>query len=127
MINWDDYKNFTEDEFKCHCGCGEAPMDQAFMGNLQVIRNVAGFPLKINSGYRCPTYNAKVSSSTGLTGPHTTGHAADIGVDRQEAHKVLQIAMAVGMMGIGLQQKGDGRFIHLDDLEVGLRPTVWTY
>ena len=23
-INWDAYPNFTEDEFRCKCGCGRA-------------------------------------------------------------------------------------------------------
>jgi hypothetical protein len=36
------------------------------------------------------------------------------------------IAMEAGFTGIGVQQKGTGRFLHLDTLEGDLRPTVWS-
>ena len=125
-IDWTLYKNFREGEFRCKCGCGSALMRPDFMENLQLLRNIVGFQLTINSGYRCPAHNDKVSS-TGLTGPHTTGLAVDIGVNRRDAHKVLQTAFSMGFRGIGVKQKGTGRFIHLDMIEVGLRPTVWSY
>lgn len=126
MINWADYPNFSEEEFRCKCGCAKASMDKQFIDDLQVLRNIVGFPLPINSGYRCPEHNNAVSG-TGYSGPHTTGKAADLGVDRQKAHKVLQTALSMGFAGIGVAQKGSGRFIHLDTLDEGLRPTVWSY
>jgi zinc D-Ala-D-Ala carboxypeptidase len=36
------------------------------------------------------------------------------------------MALEAGFTGIGVQQKGTGRFLHLDTLE-NLRPTVWSY
>lgn len=124
MTDWNKYPNFTPEEFCCKCGCGQVLMDDDFMRDLQVLRDIVGFALRINSGYRCPEHNNAVSG-TGLTGPHTTGAAADIGVDRQNAHKVLQTAFSMGFKGVGVAQKGSGRFIHLDSSRD--KPTVWSY
>lgn len=99
------------------------------MKELDDLRHRYGKPLVVSSGYRCPDHNVKVSS-TGRTGPHTTGHAADLLVDRGDAFRLLKIALAMRFTGIGFQQKGVGRFIHLDDLPnlIGQpRPTIWTY
>lgn len=119
---------FTEAEFACK-HCGQNRMDLAFLGMVDELRHRCGFPLPVTSGYRCPTHNAAVSS-TGAAGPHTTGRAVDIGVSRHRAHDVLRHAMAMGFTGIGVQQKGASRFIHLDMLrepEHAPRPSVWSY
>lgn len=96
-----------------------------FLDRVQRLRNKCGFPLGVTSWYRSPAYNAKVSS-TGTNGPHTTGRAVDLNVSRKNAYIVLKCAFEIGFTGIGVNQKGDGRFIHLDDLEDG-RPTCWSY
>lgn len=119
--------HFSDAEVSCKCGCGMLPA-QDFMDKIEMLRLAVGFPLPVTSGARCPEYNAKVSI-TGANGPHTTGRAIDLGVARAQAHAVLKAAMALGFSGIGLQQKGSGRFIHLDDLSGPdwPRPNVWTY
>lgn len=84
--------------------------------------------MPVNSGARCPAYNNKVSG-TGLTGPHTKG-AIDVGVRGDQALTVVRIALEEGFTGIGVSQKGDKRFIHLDDLPNAPgqpRPTIWSY
>ena len=81
--------------------------------------------MKITSGYRCPKHPIEAKKAT--PGAHSTGLACDIGVSGSEAHQVLSLAMELGFTGIGVQQKGTGRFIHVD-LTVGQnRPTVWSY
>jgi len=55
---------------------------------------------------------------------HSTGLAADIGVSGSEAIQVLRLAFDAGFNGIGVQQKGSGRFIHVDLRDT---PTVWSY
>tara|TARA_R100001082_G_scaffold31283_1_gene15896 strand:- start:1160 stop:1561 length:402 start_codon:yes stop_codon:yes gene_type:complete len=123
--------NFTPDEFACQCGCGRADMDATFMKKLQMVRDEFG-PMQISSGYRCAEHNAKVSS-TGETGPHTTGKAADIRCSGHSAHRLLMLAAKNLFPGIGVSQRGlnASRFIHLDQLEPGdsngARPWVWTY
>ena len=125
----DTWTNFSFDEFKCK-HCGENKMDPRFIDKLQALRDRVGLPLVISSGYRCPEHNNNVST-TGPNGPHTTGRACDIAVSRQAAYMVLVEAIKLGSFtGIGVNQKGGGRFLHLDDLkepEHAPRPTVWSY
>lgn len=99
-----------------------------FMLKVEKLRLLAGFPMPVNSAARCAKHNASVSS-TGENGPHTTGRAIDIGVSRENAYKLIQMAIGFGFTGIGVSQKGASRFIHLDDLESPKypRPNVWSY
>ena len=117
--------HFTTEELMCKCGCGMLP-HQSFMDKVEALRVKVGFPLPVSSAARCAKHNALVSN-TGSTGPHTTGRAIDLRVDRKNAYIVLKTALEMGCFtGIGIQQKGGGRFIHLDDLTEG-RPTIWSY
>ena len=122
------WPNFRADEFRCRCGCGAARMRRETLHSLQVLRTALGKPLAVTSGYRCPAHNAAVSS-TGRTGPHTTGQAVDIAAAFSFALDLAVTARRLGFTGIGLKQHGPhaARFVHLDDLDGGSRPTVWTY
>jgi uncharacterized protein YcbK (DUF882 family) len=126
------FRHFTREEFACHgtdCCGGDNKIEDSFVELLDELREQCGFKLPVTSGYRCPIHNQRVSS-TGANGPHTTGRAADLGVSRQRAHRVLELALKMGFTGIGLNQKGEGRFVHLDDLPDAPRqprPTTWTY
>lgn len=123
-------KNFSWDELRCKCGCATMKIPHAEIHRLQELRDTMGHALKINSAYRCPKHNAKVSS-TGENGPHTKG-AFDIGVAGDEALRLIAAARKVGFTGIGVSQKGPHgrRFIHVDALpnEPGQpRPWLWSY
>lgn len=134
MITWDMIRHFDPKEFACRCDtCGSDghEMDMNFVYALDQLRERSGRPMRITSGYRCPAYNASIST-TGHDGPHTTGRAADVGVSGEPAFNLVQQCSLGGWMrGIGINQKGphDKRFIHLDDLEGPdhPRPRVWTY
>lgn len=122
------WRYFSLDEFRCK-HCLQNLIDHVFVTELDDLRHHLGFPLVISSGYRCPDYNAKVST-TGRTGPHTTGRAVDIAVSHTRAYDVLQAAMMMKFTGIGINQKGSSRFIHIDNLPNAPgqpRPTVWSY
>lgn len=97
------------------------------MAVLDKIRSEIGFPMIITSGYRCPKHNEEVSS-TGRTGPHTTGLAVDVKVSGENAYRLIESALRHGISGIGISQNGDWgkRFIHLDMLEDN-RPRIWSY
>ncbi len=110
---------------------------QLAQDTLEALRVEFGVPMIISSGYRCPAHNQAVSS-TGADGPHTIFAEANITVDVKEfgtdAYELIEIAIAFGFTGIGLNQKGPfaERFIHLDRLDSNLaaaraRPNVWTY
>jgi zinc D-Ala-D-Ala carboxypeptidase len=120
--------HFSRAELACRCNCGMLP-DQDFMEKVETLRVVYGKPLRVTSAARCPDHNSNVSGS-GRTGPHTTGRAIDFGVDRGDAYRLASLAFASGFTGIGFQQKGNGRFLHVDDLLNAPgqpRPTIWTY
>lgn len=118
-------KYFSLSETECKCGCG-FDLTDAFKADCDALREEFGAPLSMTSGARCGSYNQKVSE-TGPKGPHTTGGAADFSIRGSDAHKLLGIAHRQGFTGIGLKQKGDGRFMHLDKLTAPPRPNVWTY
>jgi uncharacterized protein YcbK (DUF882 family) len=100
-------------------------MKPEFMAKLQQLRTLYGAPMKVTSGYRCPQH--PIEAKKAAPGAHASGLACDIGVQGAEAHRLLRIALEAGFTGIGVQQKGTGRFLHLDTLESDLRPTVWSY
>lgn len=125
-------RHFSLAEFACKgVGCcgRSSKMDQWFLQELDELRSRYGKPLIVSSGYRCPVHNSRVSS-TGKAGPHTTGRAADFAVDRGNALALLRVAIDMGFTGIGVQQKGGGRFLHLDNLPNAPgqpRPSIWSY
>lgn len=119
--------HFKHVELRCRC-CGENRIDEGFLAFLEAVRVECGFPFVLSSAYRCPTHNARVSS-TGVDGPHTVG-AADVKVFGHQAHRVIEVGAKLGARGIGVSQKGpqERRFLHLDILDRGgPRPWVWSY
>lgn len=122
MIDWSVYKNFSAAEFSCRCGCGRNDMNPNFLGRLQALRMVYGKPMHITSGYRCP--NHPVEKAKTSPGTHSMGIAADIGVSGAEALTLLRLALEANFTGIGVQQKGNGRFIHLDIRD---QAAIWSY
>ena len=116
---------FSESELKCK-HCKEYHFNDSTLVRLNRLRSMYGKPVHINSGYRCAEYNTKM----GYTQTHATGQAVDVRASRKEAYKILKIAMMMGFTGIGVKQKGEDRFLHLDDLnevEGRPRPIIWSY
>lgn len=138
--DWDEYPNFARWEFECSCGCGRADMDPDFVAKLQELRDALGQPLSVNSGYRCPEYNASVSH-TGENGPHVLGVASDLSAHGAFAARLLRAALPLGFTGFGINQKlgtpYNHRYVHLDMLPVddpdnddednAPRPWLWSY
>ena len=121
--NWDRYPNFGRDEFACQ-HCGDEEMNAEFMDALQELRTAFGKPLTITSGYRCPSH--PIEARKAKPGSHASGCAADIAVSRGDAVQLLRLALDGRFTGFGVQQKGGGRFIHLDSLTTN-RPMIWSY
>lgn len=116
---------FSPEELRCPC-CNTYHFVSFTLDKLNELRRTLGFPLPVTSGYRCKKYNEE----KGYTQTHSTGQAVDIACSHKQAYEILKHAPAVGFTGIGIKQKGDGRFIHLDDLEAGEkrpRPHIWSY
>ncbi len=118
---------FSEKELSCPC-CGVNGFKKETLKKLNLLREACGFPITLNSAYRCEAYN----TLKGYTQTHATGQAVDPGVSHKQAFKLLELAPKFGFTGIGFRQKGSvsGRFMHLDDLpEIPGRPRphVWSY
>jgi zinc D-Ala-D-Ala carboxypeptidase len=127
MMDWNTSTYFSMHEFKCS-HTGQCDMNPEFIEKLNGLRLAFGKPMKITSGYRHVSHPIERKKQT--PGAHTTGQAADIAVSREDAFHLLSLALTKGFTGIGIQQKGSGRFIHLDTLENSKdrpRPTVWSY
>jgi len=115
--------NFSLEEFKCSC-CGLVDINSDLLDLLQTAREVVG-PLQITSAYRCPEHNNNVSS-TGLSGPHTTGKSVDIHISNSQHRKKLIDYFTSKVTGLGIAKS----FIHIDILtsdEVPHRPNCWIY
>lgn len=127
-VTWSKYAPyFSESEFKCR-HTGKCLMEPEFMDRLFHLRLTFGKPMIISSGYRDKTHPVEARKST--SGSHTTGRACDIAIQGADAVRLVQLAIQLGFTGIGVQQKGAGRFIHLDDCTVEhklVRPTIWSY
>mgnify|MGYP003140329232 FL=1 len=117
------WKNFKFDEFKCSC-CGRVDINSDLLDLLQTARDTLG-PLTITSAYRCPNHNDSVSS-TGMSGPHTTGKAVDIHVSNSQHRKQLIDYFTNKVSGLGIAKT----FIHIDIIssdELAHRPNAWIY
>ena len=123
-MRWENYSNFSEKEFACTF-TGRCFMNEYFMDKLQELRTAYGRPLIITSGFRDPKH--PVEDAKSKPGVHTRGLAVDIACDGQEAYKILKLAINLGFKGIGIRQKGKGRFLHLDTYEQDPRPNIWSY
>lgn len=127
------FQYFAPSELECRCGCGlgEDDMDALFMRRIVELRKKCDFPFVVTSAVRCPEHNQKVSS-TGLQGPHVSGHAIDVALYGERAFKVMGLASQYGMTGVGVHQTGPRgqRFLHLDDLPNAQgqpREWAWSY
>ena len=124
----DKWPNFSFEEMACQ-ETGECEIVKITMDRLQDLRNELGQPLTITSGYRSPRHS--IEAAKAAPGTHSMGRAVDIACAGVVALEILREALAVGFTGIGVKQKGEHRFLHLDDLKLGEhtapRPAIWSY
>lgn len=92
---------------------------------MDSIRAMAGFPFVVTSAYRCPDHPIEAKKSA--PGAHTTGKAIDIAVKGHRALRLIELAQQAGIQRIGVNQKGNGRFIHLDVCDDRPSPAIWSY
>lgn len=105
-----DTKNFKASEFACPC-CGRNEIKGELMEALQQLRNYLGYPIIINSGYRCKRHNAKVGGVS--NSQHLYGIAADIYVAEISTAELSRAANEIKAFrngGIGTY----GTWVHVD-------------
>lgn len=120
------WKYFSEQEMSCS-HTGKCEMNPEFMAKLEDLREFYGKPMVITSAYRDPSH--PIEASKKRRGAHAYGRAVDVAVRGSEAHEFLKAVLAHGeFKRIGIQQKGDGRFIHLDNMiDAEGFPSPWIY
>ncbi len=127
-VNWNLYRNFVENEFRCK-HTGRCEMSADFMDRLQALRTEYGRPMIISSGYRHVSHPIEMQKPR--PGAHTFGRAADVLVSHADSVRLFKLAVEHGFTGFGVAQKaGSTRFLHLDDMEPSAtrpRPTLWSY
>lgn len=111
-------QNFNLIEFACKDGT-QVPQKyicnvQELAHNLQVLRDEVGEPVKLNSGYRTPSYNKKVGGKP--ASQHLTASAADITVKSKSPKQLAAIIERLIKEG-KMRQGGLGLypgFVHYD-------------
>ena len=105
-------KNFSRHEFACRC-CGRADINQRLVDALQELRDLAGLPVRVTSGYRCQEHNQAIGGAT--RSQHLLGTAADIVVRGMTPAEMYRLAEDIEVFrngGIGVYP--DKGFIHVD-------------
>lgn len=106
-IQLNEYFNLKE--FECPC-CLTIKLSSELLQRLTRFRCILGKPVKINSGYRCPSENTKINGD--LNSYHMKGMAADIYVEGFYLEELLEVAKEVGFKGIGVYSQKN--YLHLD-------------
>lgn len=107
--------NFNRREFACKgssCCGGSAPVDSKLVEALQELRDLAGEPIMITSGFRCLAHNSTIRGAS-QTSQHTVGRAADIVCGSLSPRELMELAEKVKWFkngGIGLYRT----FLHVD-------------
>lgn len=102
-------------EFECKDGSHQVVLKADLLDKLQQLRDLAGKPVVVTSGYRNAAYNLRVGGSP--TSRHLRGEAADIRVAGLRPEQVAQLAEEVGFGGIGVYDT----FTHVDVREHPMR------
>lgn len=119
---------FKPKELTCKCGCNTIDFDLLFLSTLNAIREECGFSFALSSAYRCPKH--PIEARKEVAGSHSTGKAVDVLANGENALEIIRVAQKHGIQRIGIQQKGGGRFIHLDactEDEGFSSPAIWSY
>ena len=114
--------HFSEDEFRCSCGCEETLVDEEFVKKLEKVRVKCDFPFRITSGFRCPKKNAAAGGKS--KSAHLKGKAVDIFCNHSfQRWWIASVAIKYGFSRIGIGKD----FVHLDIDDALPTPRMWTY
>lgn len=105
-------ENFDDWEFQCH-HCGDVTVDPKLVEALQKLREFAREPVRIISGFRCPTHNTNCGGAK--KSQHMLGTAADITIKGLTVYETLEMVRQIPEFdqgGIGLYERYG--FVHCD-------------
>jgi len=81
-------ENFSRKEFSCRCGCGKQDIDERLVNRLQLVRDIVGIPIKVNSGCRCISHNTKSGGAS--ESYHLLGLASDWCLEGEDGDSLLE-------------------------------------
>ena len=129
MSNELNSKFFKLEEFRCkvngkpcpHCN-GSVIVVPTLIEVLETIREYAGIPVQITSGYRCAAHNAEVGGKPNSA--HLTGEAADFFVSgNKDRFKFIEAIAFYGPTRYGIGSD----FIHVDVSATLPQEVAWGY
>lgn len=116
------WNNFSREEFACNCGCNANDIKDELVDRLQIVREMYGKPMRINSGHRCKKSNGNAGSSS--TSSHLIGEAADIGCTCSGDRDKLVGFLRTQFHRMGIHKQ----FIHVDiSDDKKASPVLWVY
>lgn len=106
--------HFDRSEFACQDNCGFDTVDIELIEALETVRQYFMAPVVITSGCRCEKHNLAIGGS--YNSQHTKGRAADFKVQGHTPKEVHDFLTKIyqDKYGIGLYERGDGGWNHLD-------------
>ena len=122
-------ENFKKKEFECADG-SEMPIEvqlniAELAVQLEIIRYHFNAPIKINSAYRSPEYNATIPGAS-KNSQHVLGKAADIvvkGYTPDEVADALEFLINTGM----IKEGGVGRYNTFTHYDIRGERARWNY
>lgn len=113
-------KNFnprSDPKLLCTCGhqdCNKTSVSQDHLNRIQLVRDYADRPLKVNSGGRCQNHPSEIHRTN--PADHQKGYGVDIAVNGGlERGEIVSLGIKAGCNAIGVAKT----FIHL-----GYRPEL---
>lgn len=103
-------EHFKSTEFQCKDGSEEFLIADRLIDTLEAIRNHFKAPVKINSGYRTPSWNNKIGGAPNSY--HCKGMAADIVVKGHSSKEVAEYAASI------LEEGGVIRYTNFTHIDV---------
>jgi uncharacterized protein YcbK (DUF882 family) len=117
--------NFKVSEFACRDGSDVILINPHLVEILERVRNHFGKNVRINSGYRTPSYNSGLrskSKNVAKTSQHLFGNAADITISGVSPKEIYNFINPNHQGGLGLYSN----FVHVDVRDtVGLNRSRW--
>ena len=123
-------KNFSISEFECNCGNCKMTADVKnnvfkLAEQLQILRDKVKKPIKINSGFRCVSYNDNVIKGAKRS-QHKLGKAADIvviGMTPKELQELVCEMVECDELNFG----GIGKYNTFTHLDIRDKKSRWDY
>ena len=113
--------NFDREEYACKCGCGDDKIKDELATKVQLVRNILGRSIRINSGVRCNNHNIAINASASSS--HIGGWAADLGyAGSAERYELIKAATQV-FDRVGIAKT----FIHVDVDANKTAGVIWLY